>query len=110
MKTLELKLDIEKLNLGEEGKKQSVQTIISNVIQNEILSYAQQTRGFNELERRQYYKIADALEESAKSNSETVNLDDDLMGFLRKCFRETKTIPNALMRQVEELVSQVPDR
>lgn len=104
MKTLELKLDLEKLNLGEEDKKQSVQKIISNVIQNVILGYGQAQRGLDEKERRQYYKIADALELAEKENRVTIELEDEWFGFMKKCFRESKLMPNNLLRQIEDLV------
>lgn len=104
MKEIKLALDLEKLKLGEEDKKQSVQKIINNVIQNVILGYGQQNRGFDEKERRQYYKIADALDEAEKNNAEVVTLEDDQMGFLKKCFRESKLMPNSLLRQIEELI------
>lgn len=110
MKTLELKLDLETLKLSDDDKKQSVQKIINNVIQNVILGYGQQQRGFDEKERRQYYKIADALDEAEKLSSPSIVLEDDQAGFLKKCFRETKLMPNNLLRQVEDLVLTLNDR
>ena len=104
MKTLELKLNLESLNLGEEDKKQSVQKIIGNVIQNVILGYGQTQRGLDEKERRQYYKIADALELAEKENKSTIELEDEWFGFMKKCFRESKLMPNTLLRQIEDLV------
>ena len=104
MKTLSLTLDVTKLNLAEADKTKSVQSIINSVIQNVILSYGQQQRGFDEKERRQYYKIADALDLAEKENKTSVELEDDWLGFVKKCFRESKLMPNALLRQVEELV------
>ena len=110
MKTLELKLNLEMLKLSDDDKKQTVQKIINNVVQNVILGYGQQQRGFDEKERRQYYKIADSLEEAEKINGETVLLEDDQAGFLKKCFKETKLMPNNLLRQVEDLVLAIKDR
>ena len=104
MKKLELKLDLESLNLAKEDKETSVQKIIGNVIENVILGFGQQMRGFDEKERRQYYKIADAMDDAVKNNKTEVELEDDQMGFLRKCFRETKLMPNKLLRQIEELI------
>jgi hypothetical protein len=104
MKTLSLTIDLDKLNLAEADKTKSVQSIISSVIQNVILGYGQQQRGFDEKERRQYYKIADALDLAEKENKTSVELEDDWLGFAKKCFRESKLMPNALLRQVEELV------
>jgi hypothetical protein len=109
-KVLSLKLDIEKLNFSEEDKKQTSQSIISKVVENVILSYAQTQRGFDEKERRQYYKIADALELAVKDNAEMVSLEDDQAGFLKKCFRESRLLPNNLLRQIEELVNNINDR
>jgi hypothetical protein len=110
MKDLKLVLDLEALKLNEEDKKQTVQKIINNVIQNVVLGYGQQQRGFDEKERRQYYKIADALEAAEKSNAESVTLEDDQMGFLVKCFRESKLMPNTLLRQIENLILGVENR
>lgn len=110
MKILELKLNTETLNLTEEDKKQSVQKTVSNVIQNVILGYGQSQRGFDEKERRQYYKIADTLDLAVKENKETVELEDDWVGFLKKCFRDSKLMPNNLLRQIEELVNNIKDR
>jgi len=110
MKSLNLKLDVESLKLSEEDKKQSVQKIISTIVQNVILGYAQQQRGFDEKERRQYYKIADALDTAEKENKEVLDLEDADMGFLKKCFRETKLMPNNILKQVEDLVLAVQDR
>lgn len=110
MKTVELKLDLSKLQLTEEDKKQSAQKIINNVIQNVILAYSQQQRGFDEKERRQFYKIADALDLAEKENKETVELEDDQAGFLKKCFTETKLMPNQLLRQVENLIINIANR
>jgi hypothetical protein len=104
MKTLELKLDIDKLNLNEEDKKQSVQKIINTIINNVILGYGQSQRGLDEKERRQYYKIADALDLAEKENKESVELEDEWFGFMKKCFRESKLMPNNLLRQIEDLV------
>ena len=104
MKDLKLELDLEKLQLNDEDKKASAQKIINNIIQNVILGYGQQQRGFDEKERRQYYKIADALEAAEKSGAEVVSLEDDQMGFLKKCFRESKLMPNTLLRQIEDLI------
>ena len=104
MKKIELKLNLEELNLAKDDKETSVQKIVSNVIENVILGYGQQSKGFDEKERRQYYKIADALEDAQKNNKTEVELEDDQAGFLKKCFRESKLMPNKLLRQVEELI------
>lgn len=109
-KVLNLKLDITQLNLSEEDKKQSVQYIINKVIENVILGYGQVQRGFDEKERRLYYKIADALELAVKDNSDMISLEDDQAGFLKKCFRESKLLPNTLLRQIEDLVNNINDR
>ena len=110
MKILSLKLDVEKLNLSEEDKKQTAQYVINKVIENVILSYAQTQRGFGEKERRQYYKIADALDLAVKEVKDTIELEDDQAGFLKNCFRESKLMPNALLRQIEDLVNNINDR
>lgn len=110
MKVLNLKLDTTILNLSEEDKKQTVQYIINKVIENVILGYGQTQRGFDEKERRQYYKIVDALELAVKDNSDMISLEDDQVGFLKKCFRESRLLPNTLLRQIEDLVNNINDR
>lgn len=111
MKVLSLELDMEKLNLtAPEDKQRTSQDIIKSVIENVIVSYGQQQRGLDEKERRQYYKIADKLDEAATTKAATIDLDDEYMGFIKKCFRECKLMPNPLLRQIEDILTNVKER
>jgi len=109
MKTLNLKIDLSKLNLGPEDKAKNPVEVAGAVISNVILNYAQQVRGLDEKERRQFYKISDAIDEAKKNNKDEILLEDDWAGFLRKCFRESKLSPNELLRQVEDLIIGLKD-
>ena len=102
MKTVSLTIDITKLNLSEEDKKKSSQSIVSSVIQNVILGYGQQQRGFDEKERRQYYKIADALELAEKENKTRKNKLD--LTTLKDDQNKTKDSPNPLLYNTENNV------
>jgi hypothetical protein len=110
MKTLNLNANFSSLNLTEEDKKRNPVEIVSQVIENVILGYASQVRGLDEKERRQYYKICDAFEKVKINKAETIELDDEYIGFIRKCFRESKLIPNPLLKQVEKLIEEIKDR
>lgn len=105
MKILNLKIELtEKLNLNDQDKLKSCDELCSLVITNVMLSYGQQQRGFEETERKKFYKITDAMDKAVELKTMEVELEDDWMGFLKKCFRETKLIPNPLLRVVEENV------
>jgi hypothetical protein len=104
MKSLNLNLNLEGLNLSKEDSTKSAQQILSDVIQNVILGYGQQKQGLGEVDRRKFYKIQDALEVAIKEGKESVELEDDWMGFMKTAFREVKLMPNLLLRRVEEKV------
>jgi hypothetical protein len=108
MKTLKLDISLEGLNLNDDDKVRSPSQLCGDVIKNVIVAYGVrgQNRGLTEEERRKFYKISDILEKAEDS----VELEDDWMGFIRKCFKETPLIPDKLLRRVEEKIEEVKDR
>ena len=106
MKTLSLKLNKEALNLAPEDATKSDAEIVSSVVENVILGYANQVRGLDEKERRQFYKISDALDEAKKNKAETVQFEDEWSGFIKKCFKEAKLMPNKLLKQIEDIINE----
>ena len=110
MKKLSLKINTENLILGGEDKDKSPIELCVAVIKNVILSFGSQQRGFQEEDRRKYYKISDALAAAIKEGVDEIELEDDWVGFMRKCFRESTLIPNPLLRAVEDLIQDIKDR
>jgi hypothetical protein len=111
VKTLNLMVSLEGLNFPESEKDKPAQEYVSNVIKTTILVWAQQKqRGFTETDRRVYYKLCDALEKALADKAETVDLDDEYIGLIRKAFREAALMPDNLLRRVEENVTAVKDR
>ena len=108
MKTLNLGISLEGLNLDAETVKLSATEIATKVIKNVIVAYGQAQRGLSEEERRLFYKVSDALE-AAKDATE-VALEDTWFGFVKKCFKDSRLMPDLLLRRVEEKISEVKDR
>jgi hypothetical protein len=107
MKTLSLKVDLSTLNISDEDKQKNGAEVATNIIKNVIYSYATQNKGFTEDERRIYYKICDAFDVVIKDKKEEVILDDSYIVFIKKVFKETRLIPNDLLRKIEELIAIV---
>ena len=111
MKTINLKISLDGLNFNDEDSKKSSVEMCTIVIKNIMLGWAnQQQKGMPEEDRRKYYKITDIFDKAVKENLETVELEDDWMGFIRKCKREVGLMPNELLRRVEEKIDEVKDR
>lgn len=111
MKTLKLLIDISTLNLSEEDKKVSPIVLASRVIGNVLYNYSQQvSRGLLKSDRTTFYAISDILSVAEKENKEEIELADEFVGFIRKCFRETKLNPSELLRKVEEQIDEIKDR
>lgn len=111
MKTLGMVISLEGLNFPPEEKR-IPQEFVCTVIKNCILLAAQQTqqRGLAEENRRKYYKICDLLDKAVVDKAETVELEDDWMGLIRKSFHEININPDGVWRKVEEKVLEVKDR
>ena len=116
MKKLGLVFKKDGINFGEdEAKSLPIQQVTYNIIRNIILSYAQANRGLGEEERRMYYKICDAFEKALKNKdngkmAEEIQLEDQWMGFIRKCKKEVRMNPDMALKRVEELIDAVEQR
>lgn len=112
MKTLRLNLSTEGLDLIEEEKKKSPIELATIVIKNMMLISASQSqhRGMDEEERRKFYKISDVFDKAVKEDLESVELEDDWFGQIKKAKREGRFTPSNLWRRVEELIDEVKDR
>lgn len=114
MKTLDLKIDLEGVNLGDALKDKQPVEIVADTIKDMLYAYATQERGLTGEDRRKIYKINDALDAVVKSTNGgspcEVQLDDDWMGFLKKCKRDGKFLPNKLLQKVENLIDAVENR
>lgn len=110
MKTLNLVFDKTGWQPAKEDKDKSIPEVSKIVIENIVYTYATQQGGFQEPERRQWYKVLDALEKALKAGQEAVELEDDAFGFLRKCVTGVKVAPNDLIRKIDGLVMAVENR
>jgi hypothetical protein len=110
MKEFNLNIDLTELNLNEEDKKKPAKDIISVVISNTIYTYSTQMKGLLQAERKLFYTISTVLENTVKSDSDLANFEDGEWGFIKKCFRETKLTPSALLKKVEEAIELVSNR
>lgn len=102
MKTLNLKLDTTGVDLGKDDTR-TPQEVAMAMIENIVITYANQQKpvGLAENDRRVFYKIADVFEVARQTKAETVELDEDWLGFIRKCFR-TNLMPNTLLQRLEK--------
>jgi len=109
-KLVKLSFDTTALNMGEEDKKMSAVDLSVAVMTNVMNSYATQVHGVLASERKIYFSIKDILDEAMKRQLEEVEMEDSLVGFIRKCFRETKLTPNNILRKVEENIEAIKNR
>lgn len=110
MNILKLNLDLTGIDFGddkEKGKEINPIEIASTVCKNIMFSYAQNQRGLTGEERRQYYRICEALDGAIKNNNYEVQLEDSDAGFLRKCKRECKMLPSDVLKRVEDLIDSM---
>jgi hypothetical protein len=114
MKTLKLGIDIkgiEKELKGTPEEKLPGRDICIMVIKNIVMNWAQTTqRGLTEEERRIYYKISDAFDKAIAEKLDSIEIEDNHMGLIRKAFREGKFTPSPLLRRVEEALAETKDR
>ena len=110
MKTLTVSFSKEGLNLSDDIKDLSPQGLFLNVFKNIIFFFSLPTKGLKEDDRRLYYKIYDVLEKAVEDSSETVDLEDNWLGFMRKCKREASITPDKLLRKVENLIDEAKDK
>lgn len=107
VRKLNLKINTEGLELGEEEKKLSPIELCTRIIGNVMFGYSTQVRGLSKSERQQFWKINKLFDKAVKENIEVVELDVNDSGFIRKCFRETKLNPNNLLERVEATIDAI---
>jgi hypothetical protein len=107
-KILSLEIEKEGLELPPPDKEKTAQELVSIVIHNIMYNYSK--NGVKRQERKQYYKIVDLLEKATKAKQNSVELDDELVGFLRRCQNEALMAPNRLLQRVEELIEDIKDK
>lgn len=103
-KKLSLVVDLTGIDLGDKAKDTAVERIVANVIENIMHTYSQLKRGLTEPERKQFYRVQNALEKAVKEEAKEVELANEDFGFIRKCKREALLTPNELLQRVEELI------
>ncbi len=105
MKTLSLMIDTSTMVLQGEDAQSSPQKLSYNMIRNICMNWSMdeqaKRRGMSEEDRRLYYKLCDDIEEAVETGAETVELEDDRYGFLKKCCK-APSFPSALQRKVDE--------
>lgn len=111
MKKLGMVFSLEGVELADKQKNREVVDLSAEIIRNVIIIWGnQKQRGLGEEDRRKYYKISDVLDIAVKEHKTEIELEDDLMGLVKKAFREVILTPDTLLRQVEILVADVKDR
>jgi hypothetical protein len=108
MKTINLEISLDKINLPDAEKDKSPSEVCALTIKNICFQWFQQQKSTEE-DRRKFYKICDVFE-AVQKDTLSVDLEDDWMGFIRKVKREVALIPNDLIRRVEEKIDEVKDR
>ena len=110
MKSINMEISLDGLNLSPEDKNLSACEIFGKMIDGIIMSYSQMKQGLTDKERRQYYKILDVIGDVLKNNDTEMNLEDSEFGFLKTCKQDTKMMPNKLLRRVEDKIEAVKQR
>jgi len=109
MKTLNLKIEVEDV-FKDTKEKPNITETFTNVILNSMLQFSQQKRGFTKKERIQYYRISKEFDKAVKESKESIEIDDELFGFIRKCFNDGSFTPNTLLERVEKNIDEVQYR
>ena len=104
MKVLPLVISWDGIELDENDKKRDSREIVKTVIENIILVWARDNKGLDEKDRRKYYKIIDQIETAIENKANEVEVDEEKFGFLRKCFREARLMPNKILQRIEESI------
>ena len=107
-KILDLVIDLNGLELPPPDKEKTSQELVAIVLHNIMYSYSK--TGLKKDERKQYYKIVDALDKATKAKETSIELEDTSVGFLRKCQRDAAMAPNRLLQRVEDLIDNIKDR
>lgn len=105
MKTLPLNLDLDGIVLDEKSKTLSPKQILLNVIENVVLEF-----GFNKSDRRKAYNFLNLIEAAVNEDKESIDLEDDHWGMIKKAFEDSKLKGGRLLRAIDILMDQVKDR
>lgn len=110
MKTLPIDFDKSLINLDPREKDKKASELVFNVIDQMVQSYLAQQGGFPEPDRRRWYKIEDAFEAAIKADQVVVVLEDEWWGWLKTVRRESRMRPVKIMRIIDQLFDEVPER
>lgn len=115
MKTIKINIDVTGLKMAEEDKGVPGQELFKRIFKHYCLLWAQQWKQgepvrMTEDDRHLCYKIWDALDNGIKESLDSIDLEDNQMGFMKKVKREVLNIPNELTRKFEDAVDEVKDR
>lgn len=110
MKKIPININVEGIELNPAEKAKTPQALFFSVVDAIVQSYMATKQGFDEADRRKWYKIEDAFEGAVKANAEHVELDDDWWGWLKTARREARMRPVKLMRKVDEAFDSVAER
>ena len=72
-----------------------------------VHQYANQVGGLIKSERSLYYSIVKMLERAVKDDLKEIEFPDDIFGFIRKIFRETKLPVDKVIEAVEKNIDAV---
>jgi len=106
----QLNLDFETKDLGlkpEAGAIPSAVELSRRIINVVIMQYSEQRGGLIKAERAQAYWLRDALEKAAATDVKVLEAPNDVVGFLRKVFREVRMAPDKLLEIVEANVDKI---
>jgi hypothetical protein len=109
MKSMNLIFDTKELGLKPEagGDPASAQELSRRVVGFAIAQYTEQRGGLIKQERSQAYWLRKELEKTAATNAATLEMPDDVSGFLRKVFREVKLAADLIIEKVEANVDAI---
>ena len=110
MKSLNLDFNTEGLQLKPEagGVVPSASELSRRIINIVIMNYSDQRGGLVKLERNQAYWLREALEKAVATEQKTLeDIPADIVGFLRKVFREVKMPPDRILEAVEQNIDAV---
>lgn len=110
MKILNTDINIEGIELNPNEKTKSKTQLVLTVVDAMVQSALQVKGGFDEADRKMWYKVEDAFESAIKAEKFDVHLDDSWMGWLKKVRAEAKMRPVKLMRRIDEMFDAVQDR
>lgn len=96
--------------LPKEGQGPSSQELFQDRVFKIIHNFAEGKGGLQEEERRQYYKMMDALEEAIKEKKEEVQLDDETIGFIKRAQKECQVEPDEILQDVETAIKALDQK